>query len=103
MMKLSDFLDEFSEERGDDCYAELDLSDAIHEYTDTAVVNLDYKELVEITNNHGGVFKLLKKYREHYGDIDLDDDEIHLYQMLVYCLINEYITDNYLDPESESD
>lgn len=102
MMKLCDFFDEFSEERSE-FYSELDLSDAIHEYTDAAVGGLTYNELVQFTNDYGGVFKLLKKYRDHYGEIDLDDDEMHLYQMLVYCVINEYITDNYLDPESESD
>ena len=98
---LSSYLDDFIENR--ECYSGSDCSDAIHEYCDGTACGMKHKDMMDIIDCCGGVFKCIKDYIDNYGEFDFDRPEYDCNNTLVYCCLSDYINEKYQDPESESD
>jgi hypothetical protein len=97
---LNEYLEEFINSRTE---YEDDTNDAIHIFTDNIVSSLRLLECTVIIDSCGGVIKCIKNYINNYGEMDFDKDESKIYRTLCYLCINDYITENYTDAESDND
>ena len=95
---LSSYLEDFIDNR--ECYI-CDCHDAIHEYCDGTVSGMKHKDMMNIIDSCGGVFKCIKDYIDNYGEFDFNRPEYDCNATLVYLCISDYISQHYEDPESD--
>jgi hypothetical protein len=64
----------------------------IHCWLDPYIAKMKKKELIEIIDDFGGVFKAIGKYQDEFGDFPIDSkSEIKNYWTLAYIIVEEYI------------
>lgn len=95
---LNEYLEEFIDNRRE--YDD-DIHDAIQTYTDNTVSDMKRLECMAIIDACGGSIKCIKNYVNEFGDIDFNEDEYKIYRTLCIFCINQYITENYKDVESD--
>jgi hypothetical protein len=81
-----------------------DQGHIIHCWLDPYIAKMNQKELMDIVNDFGGVFKAISKYQDEFGDFPIDSkNEIKNYWTLAYIIVEEYIRDRLDEDEKEEE
>ena len=81
-----------------------DQGHVIHCWLDPYIAKMNQKELMDIVNDFGGVFKAISKYQDEFGDFPIDSkNEIKNYWTLAYIIVEEYIRDRLDEDEKEEE